>query len=227
MDGFQFTLKQQSPCLNFYFPSWTLDTRQKFLGAMLAVIVMGIVTEALGRLRHDVNKKARKRSLVAANASAANRQHHYRYLHRLWYLQTLLQGANAFMAYILMLATMTFSLEILGCVILGLMIGYFVFGGDLYNHAGSVCCQILEEESVGDAATVGTMTGANVVLASDASEHSDPDAQGAVNVSNETAGRMSVFSTLADGTDSCCSTQNNINDETMRQLQTGLLSDQA
>lgn len=50
------------------------------------------------------------------------------------------------MAYVLMLATMTYSLEILICVISGLMIGYFVFGGDLYNHAGSVCCQFLEDD---------------------------------------------------------------------------------
>jgi hypothetical protein len=225
MDGFQWTLKQQSSCLNFYFPSWTLDSKQKFLVAMLAVIGMGVFTEAIGRLRHDVNVRARKITLLAATASSGTRRRHQRYLHRLWYLQTLLQGVNAFMAYVLMLATMTFSLEILGCVILGLMIGYFVFGGDLYNHAGSVCCQILEDDSVGDGATVGTMTGANVVLASDASENGDHDE--AVNTSNDTGGgRMSVFSTLADSADSCCSEHNN-NDESLRQLQIGLLSDQA
>ncbi|KAL3939012.1 MAG: hypothetical protein SGARI_001525 [Bacillariaceae sp.] len=235
MDGFQWTLKEKSSCLNFYFPSWTLDTKQKFLGAMLCVVIMGILTEGLGRLRHDTNKKARKLGLHAQTApSSSARRQQRRRLSRLWYLQTLLQGANALMAYILMLATMTFSLEILGCVILGLMIGYFVFGGDLYNHAGSVCCQILEDSDASSSdgnGTVGTMTGANVVLASDASATGEEDGPLDVNnTSNDTGGgRVSVFSTLADSADSCCnnSSTGDIEEETMRQLTTELLSDQA
>jgi hypothetical protein len=53
---------------------------------------------------------------------------------------------NAFSAYILMLATMTYSLELLCCVIVGLMTGYWIFGGDSYTHAGSPCCAFLDDD---------------------------------------------------------------------------------
>jgi Ctr copper transporter family len=208
MDGFQWTFKRQSSCLNFYFPSWTLDSQTKFILAMVCVILMGVFTEAIGRFRHDINKKARRITST-------------RQLNRLWYLQTCLQGINAFMAYVLMLATMTYSLEILGCVILGLMIGYFVFGGDLYNHAGSVCCQFLEDEE--EDPTVGTMTGAILrTLASNDEHDGDHD--------NGDGQREGYRSPSAAGVtrraeDSCCNETHN--DDEANPLHTRLLSDVA
>jgi hypothetical protein len=150
MEGFQWSLwrKETQPhsCLNFYFPSWTLDTRTKFIGAMICIVVMGIATEGIGRLKHDVNKEARKVSATStrsANTATAIQD-------RLWYVQTLLQGCSVFMAYVLMLIVMTYSLEMLCSVIVGLVLGYFIFGGDLYNHASSPCCQFLEDEDEDD-----------------------------------------------------------------------------
>jgi Ctr copper transporter family len=211
MDGFQWTLKRQSSCLNFFFPSWTLNSTTKFVGAMICVIVLGVITEAIGRLRHEVNKKAHRRTTTSV-----------RQWNRLWYLQTLLQGANALMAYILMLATMTYSLEILSCVVLGLMIGYFVFGGDLYNHAGTICCQFLEDED-GDG-TVATMTGtllrtlANVV---DEEEEEDGDDSGR----NQRTGQGCRSPTDHDAgeRESCCNDHNGVTSP----LQTRLLSEVA
>ena len=154
MEGFQWSLlKTDTPhsCLNFYFPSWTLDTRTKFIGAMICIIIMGIVTEGIGRLKHDITKKARKISATSSSArSTTNTNTRTIQTRRLWYIQTLLQGCSVFMAYVLMLIVMTYSLEMLCCVILGLVIGYFIFGGDLYNHSSSPCCQFLEEEDEDD-----------------------------------------------------------------------------
>ena len=47
-----------------------------------------------------------------------------------------------------MLATMTFSLELLFSVIIGLVIGYATFGGDEYSHVTTnPCCAFLEDEA--------------------------------------------------------------------------------
>ena len=154
MEGFQWTLKRKSSCLNFYFPSWKLDTIHKFIAAMLCVFIMAIITEGIARLKYDISHRAKKRS--------TRRRHRHRRLasvnnndndnyNKLWYIQTFLQGMNALFAYILMLVIMTYSLELLCCVIMGLMVGYFVFGGELYNHgAGSPCCNFLETEEEDD-----------------------------------------------------------------------------
>ena len=155
MEGFQWTLKRKSSCLNFYFPSWKLDTIHKFIAAMLCVFIMAIITEGIARLKYDISHRAKKRS--------TRRRHRHRHrlasvnnndndnYNKLWYIQTFLQGMNALFAYILMLVIMTYSLELLCCVIMGLMVGYFVFGGELYNHgAGSPCCNFLETEEEED-----------------------------------------------------------------------------
>jgi len=138
MEGFQWTLNRETSCLNFYFPTWKLDTTHKFVAAMICVFIMGIVTEGITRLKHEVSQKARETS----NTRRAS---------KLWYMQTCLQGLNALAAYMLMLAIMTYSLELLCCVVLGLMVGYFLFEGDLYNHgAGSPCCNFLEDDNERD-----------------------------------------------------------------------------
>jgi len=62
MEGFQWTLKRKSSCLNFYFPSWKLDTIHKFIAAMLCVFIMAIMTEGIARLKYDISHRAKKRS---------------------------------------------------------------------------------------------------------------------------------------------------------------------
>ena len=64
-----------------------------------------------------------------------------------------LPGAQALLGYIVMLATMTFSVELLACVILGLSLGYGIFfkPADVFlENPGHVttnpCCAFMEEE---------------------------------------------------------------------------------
>ena len=110
MDGFRFSLSGKQPCLNLYLPGWTLDTKAKFLWAMMGIIILGIVMEGISKLRSHLSKRL---------SGFAKR----------WAI-TLVHGVQALVGYILMLATMTFSLELLGCVILGLSLGFALFYDD-------------------------------------------------------------------------------------------------
>ena len=115
MDGFRFSLLgNNNPCLNLYFPGWTLDTRSKFWWAMMGVVLLGIITEAVSKLR----------SLSSKRLSG--------FLKRLTI--TVLHGIQALVGYILMLATMTFSIELLVCVIVGLGLGFALFYDDEDAH---------------------------------------------------------------------------------------------
>ena len=155
MEGFRWTLKGGGSCLNFFVASWKLDTTPKFLLAMVCVVLMGIATEGIARWKHSVGQKYQS----ASNLRETN-------LRKLYLLQTGLQAATILSAYLLMLVVMTYSLELLLCVVGGLMIGYYIFDGDVIRHGGgSVCCNFLEacgEESAEfaptDAATPTNLT---------------------------------------------------------------------
>jgi uncharacterized membrane protein (Fun14 family) len=135
MGGFQWVLKGESTCINLYFPGWTLNSAGKVVAAMIGVIGLAIATEAISKFRHNLSKKAK-------TAGAEERK-------KISMMQTGLHGVHALTGYILMLATMTYALELLSCVILGLVIGYAAFGGDTYNHVTTnPCCAFLEDEAM-------------------------------------------------------------------------------
>lgn len=125
--GFRFSLAGGAPCLNLYFPSWTLDTREKFWIAMLGIFLLSIATEGLSKTRSLLSKRLKggiKRWTI-----------------------TLLHGLQALVGYILMLATMTFSVELLFCVILGLGTGFAIFYDDEDSHVTTnPCCNFIQEE---------------------------------------------------------------------------------
>mmetsp|Transcript_28998 Transcript_28998/g.70003 ORF Transcript_28998/g.70003 Transcript_28998/m.70003 type:complete len:438 (-) Transcript_28998:624-1937(-) len=184
MDGFQWALRHvpgsdhdgdtQHGCLTFYFPSWVLDTRRKFLVACLVVFCLGVWCEAVSRWRHNMTQHIKRasariqrqnqqqqqqQSTSRRRQQQQQRQQQQRRLARLWYGQTFLHGISGLSVYLLMLATMTYSLEFLCAVVFGLMTGYFFFGGDKYKHAGSPCCTLFDNDD--DDVTVATMTGNN------------------------------------------------------------------
>ena len=132
MEGFQWALKGESSCINLFFESWTLNTRGKFILGMLGVVLLGVGTEGISRIRHGVLNKAR----------GCHPEEHLKYT----LLQTGLHGLHAFSGYILMLATMTFSCEMMLSVIIGLMLGYYAFGRATVISANP-CCAFLEEET--------------------------------------------------------------------------------
>lgn len=142
MDGFRWSLTGDGGCINLFFASWTLDTRGKFVGAMFGVILLGICTEGISRLRRALANRARKSAT----------EEHLRYTLQ----QTGLHGLHALSGYMLMLVTMTFSGELFFSVIVGLMIGFYCFGDPTLNSSNP-CCAFLEDtsESPTNAGAVG------------------------------------------------------------------------
>ena len=137
MEGFAWALKGGHSCINLYFPGWTLNSAGKFWAAMVGVAALGIVTEGISKLRHVLSNKVKGNNLTRAQVKQIS------------LMQTGLHGIHALTGYILMLATMTFALELLLSVILGLVIGYVIFGGDKYSHVTTnPCCAFLEDEAI-------------------------------------------------------------------------------
>mmetsp|Transcript_14750 Transcript_14750/g.24394 ORF Transcript_14750/g.24394 Transcript_14750/m.24394 type:complete len:236 (-) Transcript_14750:71-778(-) len=146
MDGFRSSLSTTStnPCLNLYFITWTLNTRAKFGFAMIGIVALGVITEGISKLRSLVHAKLR------GTTPSLKR----------WSI-TILHGLQALVGYILMLATMTFSVELLACVIFGLGLGFAIFythadGDDYYNMhvTTNPCCNFLQEEFYERASTL-------------------------------------------------------------------------
>lgn len=137
MDGFRFTSTGNQPCLNLYFPSWTLDTECKFLLALILVFGLSFSTEAVSKFRHNLSKQPVGRD--------------YQERRRRQMLISGLHGIQALLGYVVMLATMTFSVEILLSVVLGLSTGYYYcFAGEagLEGHVTTnPCCSYMQDES--------------------------------------------------------------------------------
>eukprot|EP00978_Attheya_sp_CCMP212_P021438 scaffold62569_cov69-Attheya_sp.AAC.1 len=133
MDGFRSTFASDSdtPCLNLFFPAWTLDTRGKFVAAMLGVLFLAICVEGISALRlyaHKSMTPGRKRKMLIMG----------------------MHGSQALFGYVLMMATMTFSIEMLLSVCTGLGAGYGVFFDDsTTSHVTTnPCCGFMADEAL-------------------------------------------------------------------------------
>jgi len=136
MDGFRWTHKEGNSCLNLYFGTWTLNSKGKLMAAMVGVFLIALLTEGISKFRQNLSLRARDITTPQSERR------------RIAVFQTFLHGIHAFIGYIIMLATMTFSLELLFCVIFGLTTGYFVFDGEGYSHISTnPCCAFLEGEA--------------------------------------------------------------------------------
>jgi hypothetical protein len=109
MDGFHFSLftaaSEEQPCLNLFFPTWTLDTPIKFVfGGICVPLVMGYVTEAfmLGIARKGTNTTTPFQKSV------------------LHVLQSLL-------GFVDMVLFMSLSCEIIASLMLGFWLGFFSY----------------------------------------------------------------------------------------------------
>eukprot|EP00977_Amphora_coffeiformis_P024114 scaffold15089_cov168-Amphora_coffeaeformis.AAC.6 len=124
---------------------WTLDSRQKFYAAMAGVFFLAIFVEGLSNLRyrivHSVKLAHRRRDDVAPKSTQMLRL-----------VVTLMHGLQGLVGYMLMLAIMTFSVELLLAAVLGLAIGYGIFFqyeealGRLHVTTNP-CCSFLEGEA--------------------------------------------------------------------------------
>ena len=119
MDGFHWSMFLRRPpapqCLNYFVQSWRLDNASQFQGAMLFTFLLAILVEGLSSARSVLVR----RSNIPNNTRAAY-QHQHALLTAIYALQTLL-------GYILMLVTMSFSVELFLSVVVGLMVGNLLF----------------------------------------------------------------------------------------------------
>lgn len=144
MDGFRFALsKEQKPCLNLFFSSWRLDSAGKFAGAIVGVLFLAVTLEGVAKIRQIMAVATRRRKVrshtAAAAASAGDdddgndesaRSCRVRFPRLRFLLATALHGVQALLGYVLMLAAMTFSIELLLAAAAGLALGRASFHGD-------------------------------------------------------------------------------------------------
>ena len=122
MQGFVsygFSGNKMKPCVILFFPGVVLNTWWKFWLGALAVLMLGLTVEWVSTLHVTPDRKLGQ------------------------FLQTLLYCARMTLAYLVMLATMTFCIEIFVSAILGLGIGHACFGSWLKGprlNGPSLCC---------------------------------------------------------------------------------------
>lgn len=115
-----------------------MDTRGKFVAAMLGVLLLAICVEGISALRlyaHKSMTPGRKRKLVIMG----------------------MHGSQALFGYVLMMATMTFSIEMLLSVCSGLGAGYGIFFDDsTTSHVTTnPCCGFMADEALENHDTAG------------------------------------------------------------------------
>ena len=127
-------------CLSYMIESWQLTTRASFVGALLASFTMAFGLEGLSAARGwMIRQQRRRRRQQQQQQQAAQQQGQpyrsahgddYNHFHQhYWYPNalTLLYVTQAFLGYLIMLFTMSFSTELFASVVLGLMAGNVVF----------------------------------------------------------------------------------------------------
>lgn len=128
MQGFTSTAKEDRACVVLFFRAWVLDSRIKFAAACVGVCLLGMLTQALIRLRFVVQKATGNNRMVIS----------------------LMFGLNAVVGWFLMLVAMTYSMELFACATVGLILGHFVFAdSDSTQILGSPCCNAVNDNNGG------------------------------------------------------------------------------
>lgn len=119
MTGFKSTWSEDVGCVILFISSWVLNTRAKFFVAFLGIFVLGSISEGLVQVRRELRRK---------NTSPP-------------WLFTGLYVAHITVGYALMLAAMTFSVELFLAVILGLGTGHhFLNKEQIVTRRADPCC---------------------------------------------------------------------------------------
>ena len=153
MDGLHWALFPPSgsappPCLNLFFPSWTLYSRTRFLFGMTSVTLLGILVEACGVWRARCLRRGRARRrrrgedvvgvtaiatslppptatrVVCANVPGSVRRF---CLRRCDIIAALLHASRILLGYLLMLAVMSYAVEFLLPAVFGVVLGRYCF----------------------------------------------------------------------------------------------------
>ncbi|KAL3910443.1 MAG: hypothetical protein SGILL_007686 [Bacillariaceae sp.] len=121
---------------------WTLDEKGKYQGAMIYTFLLAILCEYLSHLQGKIRKSTLfiVKGGVTNNTNSTQQMKQQRRLQLMRKLiMTLLYGLSQCLGWSLMLISMTFSVELFLCVVLGTVVGKVAFPtsiGEYYGGGG-------------------------------------------------------------------------------------------
>jgi solute carrier family 31 (copper transporter), member 1 len=110
-NGFQVASGNGS-CITFLFPGWNVDTHTKYAIMLIGVLCMGIFNGLLTYFRHYLSASAKFASSILIRQICLS----------------LIYGIQMVLAYWIMLLVMTYEVGVFIALIIGLMIGFLIFG---------------------------------------------------------------------------------------------------
>ncbi|TDH73698.1 hypothetical protein CCR75_002613 [Bremia lactucae] len=138
-----------TPCILLWFPGWVLNSRLRYHLGGIFVVLIAVLNEYLLQLRRVLRKESSAKRLMRCCAPQATESAQLlrspapnMLLHGscgpAWFRQlsaevqhgvhSLLHGITLFVAYMLMLVSMTYDFTLLLWVITGYVLGYYIFG---------------------------------------------------------------------------------------------------
>eukprot|EP00644_Phytophthora_capsici_P016633 jgi/Phyca11/509534/fgenesh2_kg.PHYCAscaffold_47_\ len=148
LNGFSLS-GNSTPCILLWFPGWVLDSRVRYVFGGLLVALVAVFNEYLLQLRRVLRKESSVKRLLGSNAphatenaqllrSTAQNMPLADSCGPAWFrtlspetqhgVHSLLHGVTLFVAYMLMLVSMTYDLTLLLWVVVGYVVGHYVFG---------------------------------------------------------------------------------------------------
>lgn len=127
--------------LPFYllFKSWTPDTTGYYVGSWFAIFFLGVLYEALQVLRHRFEQYLLAKQEFSNNsAKLGDNAWHFPVAHNAF--RALFQFISVGVAYLLMLAAMSFNVGIFFAVVGGIAFGTFLFGHMRPLYEGDAAC---------------------------------------------------------------------------------------
>lgn len=137
-----------SPCVNFLFDNWTLNSNIKLVAACFGTVLLGVTIQLLTKLRMFLSPQfALVESPPAYSlASLGNVLASFKPVTKA-FLTILFYGTQTLLSYLIMLIAMTYNVELFACVAAGLTLGYAFFLLDLPQapHSTDPCCSALDD----------------------------------------------------------------------------------
>ncbi|RLN91191.1 hypothetical protein BBJ28_00003297 [Nothophytophthora sp. Chile5] len=148
LNGFSLT-GGVTPCILLWFPGWVLDSRLRYVLGGVLVALVAVFNEYLLQLRRVLRKESSVKRLLRSNAPhAAESAQLLRSTSQsmplaescgpAWFrtlapetqhaVHCVLHGLTLFIAYMLMLVSMTYDLLLLLWVVAGYVLGHYIFG---------------------------------------------------------------------------------------------------
>ncbi|KAF1783609.1 Ctr copper transporter [Phytophthora cactorum] len=148
LNGFSLS-GNSTPCILLWFPGWVLDSRVRYIVGSILVALVAVFNEYLLQLRRVLRKESSVKRLMSSNAphatesaqllrSTAQSMPLAGSCGPAWFrtlspetqhgVHSLLHGVTLFVAYMLMLASMTYDFTLLLWVVAGYVVGHYVFG---------------------------------------------------------------------------------------------------